>query len=185
MSPLLSLFQINGQIKITLVLLNLLVPVGRWGLSQGEEESAGESSALLTGCAEILKHGHFVYAPGWWKLFPSDAMVCSLMRSEPAVWAVLVAWHDAAPPLGSPCSRTSLPCTTEQDKGSLPEMSVLHLCAQHCVKLPNQRMRLSPFQSGRAASWPCSRMKPSVWKYHLLGEPYLVFIDVFNFYSAN
>lgn len=90
-----------------------------------------------------------------------------------------------APPLGSLCCRTSVPCTTGPEKGSLPEMSVVHVCAQHCVKLPNQRMELSPFQSGRAASCPCSRMKPSVWKYHLLGEPHLVFIDVFKFYLAN
>ena len=150
------------------------------------------SLLLLTDCTEILKNGHFAYAAGWWKLFPSDGLVTTLMRSAPPVWGSpggvawhSTAWHGMAPPLGLPCCRTSLPCTTGQEEGSLPEMSVLHVCPQHYRKLPNRRMGLSPFQSARAASCPCSRMKPSVWKYHLLGEPYLVFIDVFNFYSTN
>lgn len=133
-----------------------------------------------------------MYTAGWWKLFLSNGLVTTLMRSAPPVrgspggmaWHGVawhgMAWRGMAPQLGSPYSRTSLPCTTEQEETSLPKMSVLHVCAQHRVKLPNERMGLFPFQSGRAASCPSSRMKPSVWKYHLLGEPYLVFIDVFN-----
>lgn len=68
---------------------------------------------------------------------------------------------------------------------SLPELGASNVCAQHLMRLPNQRMRWSRLQSGRVASCPCLRMIPSVWKYHLPGQSYLVLVDGFNFYLAN
>lgn len=115
----------------------------------------------------------------WWAGDHTDEFCTTCVGSPGGA-----AWYGMAPPLGPPCWWTSLPCTLGQDEGFLPEMPAFQMRTQHFMELPNQRMGSSSFWSRRTTSWPWVRMKPAVWKYHLLGKPYLVFINVSKFYSA-